>query len=157
MGSLDDYIAFQLRRAQDISLQAFARRVGDARLKPGHYAILSVINENPGLNQTLLSQATCRDKSTLTPTLKGLEAHGLVLRIRSETDRRAYCLTLTPEGRAYLKKLTVHARAHGRLLDEIVGPSDKPLLIALLDRISAALGAAMANDADGKNTARLRR
>ena len=135
LGPLKNYIAFQLRRAQDVSFQAFARRVGQTDLSPGHFAILAVINENPGLNQTALSHATGRDKSTLTPALKGLEKHGFILRTRSETDRRAYHLDLTPAGKAHLDKLIVHAEAHDRALDEIVGDFHKPLLIHLLERI----------------------
>lgn len=140
LGQLKDYIGFQLRRAQEVSFQAFAKRVGEADLSPGHFAILSVISENPGLNQTTLSYATGRDKSTLTPALKSLEKHGFVSRERSKVDRRAYHLNLTPAGKSYLQKLAVHAQAHDRILDEIVGEFHKPLLIHLLERIVEELG-----------------
>lgn len=135
LGALKTYIGFQLRRAQDVSFQAFARRVGETSLSPGHFAILSVISENPGLNQTALSNAAGRDKSTLTPALKSLEKSGYIERMRSEADRRAYHIHLTPAGKAYLQKLVVHAQAHDRALDEIVGEFHKPLLIHLLERI----------------------
>ncbi len=140
LGPLKDYIGFQLRRAQEVSFQAFAKRVGEADLSPGHFAILSVINENPGLNQTALSYATGRDKSTLTPALKSLEKHGFIVRERSKIDRRAYHLNLTAAGKSYLQKLAVHAEAHDRILDEIVGDFHKPLLIHLLERIVDGLG-----------------
>jgi DNA-binding MarR family transcriptional regulator len=139
LGPLKNYIAFQLRRAQDVSFQAFARRVGESDLSPGHFAILAVIAENPGLNQTSLSQATGRDKSTLTPALKGLEKHGLISRTRSEVDRRSYHLHLTEAGHKHLARLMTHAEAHDRKLDEIVGEFHKPLLIHLLERIVAEL------------------
>ena len=135
LGPLKDHIAFQLRRAQDMSFQAFARRVGRNDLSPGHFTILVLINENPGVNQTNLSHATGRDKSTLTPALRELEGRGLVLRERSKLDRRAYTLNLTPAGRAHLDELMVHAQAHDRVLDAIVGAFHKPLLIHLLEQI----------------------
>lgn len=135
MGPLRNYIAFHLRRAQDISFQAFARRVGSTELNPGHFTVLAIIQENPGLNQTTLSHATGRDKSTLTPALKGLEALGYVVRTRSTTDRRAYHLDLTPEGETYLAQLKIHAQEHDRVLDEIVGEFHKPLLIHLLEKV----------------------
>lgn len=140
LGQLKDYIGFQLRRAQEVSFQAFAKRVGESDLSPGHFAILSVIKENPGLNQTTLSYATGRDKSTLTPALKSLEKHRFVSRERSKADRRAYHLYLTAEGSSYLQKLSVHAQAHDKILDEIVGEFHKPLLIHLLERIVEELG-----------------
>lgn len=139
LGLLADHLAFHLRRAQDVSFQSFARRVGSAQLCPGHFTILTIIGENPGLNQTALSQATGRDKSTLTPALKALEHQGYITRTRSQTDRRAFLLALTPEGEAYLEQLTVHAHAHGRALDAVVGAFNKPLLIHLLERISEGL------------------
>ena len=138
-GDLRTYIAFQLRRAQEASFQAFARRVGEADLSPGHFAILSIIEVNPGLNQTVLSQATGRDKSTLTPALKSLEKHGFVERRRSEVDRRAYHLFLTPAGKAHLQSLQHHALEHDRALDAIVGEFHKPLLLHLLERIAEEL------------------
>lgn len=139
MGSLRHHIGFHLRRAQDMSFQAFARMVEHTELNPGHFTLLAIIDENPGLNQTTLSIATGRDKSTLTPALKGLEAQGYVVRTRSTTDRRAYHLGLTPEGRDYLSKLRVYAAQHDKLLDEIVGQFHKPLLIHLLEQIVEGL------------------
>jgi len=135
LGPLRNLIGFQLRRAQDISFQAFARRVGQADLGPGRYAILALINENAGLNQTELSRASGRDKSTLTPALRDLEKRSFIARHRSPSDGRAYSLQLTPKGKAYLAELSQHAEAHDRMLDSIVDSYHKPLLIHLLDQI----------------------
>lgn len=145
LGPLKNYIAFQLRRAQDVSFNTFARRAGQANLGPGHFAVLAVISANPGLNQTALSRATGRDKSTLTPAIKFLLDRGFITRARSKTDSRAYQLTLTRAGTKHLEKLMVHAEAHDRRLDEIVGEFHKPLLIFLLESIVAGL--------EGSNTA----
>lgn len=135
LGRLRQNIGFRLRLAQDVSFQAFARRVGQADLGPGRYAILALINENPGLNQTLLSRASGRDKSTLTPALRDLEKRAFIARQRSTTDGRAYMLHLTAKGKSYLAELTAHAEAHDRALDAIVDSFHKPLLIHLLERI----------------------
>lgn len=146
MGPLSTYIAFQLRRAQDKSFQAFARAVSEAGLSPGHFAILAVIGERPGLNQTALSADTGRDKSTLTPALRALEKRGFIARVQSLADRRAYHLHLTDAGVVHLNRLRVHAEAHDRRLDEIVGAVHKPLLIHLLDRIAEGLEPEAASD-----------
>ncbi len=139
LGPLKSYIGFALRRAQDASFQAFARRVGEANLSPGHFAILKVIHERPGISQTQLSYAAGRDKSTLTPTLKELERRGFVRRERLETDRRIYMLYLLEAGEAQLLKLSIHAQDHDRMLDRIVGQHNKSLLLHLLDRIAEEL------------------
>ena len=139
LGPLSAYIGFHLRRAQDLSFQSFARRVGDDDLGPGHFAILVLIDRNPGLNQTMLSLATGRDKSTLTPALKALEGRKLIQRGRSQSDRRANVLTLTDAGRKRLRALTRHAEAHDRVLDSLVGEASKPVFVALLERIVEGL------------------
>ena len=139
LGPLKNYIGFQLRRAQELSFRAFAQRVDDSDTSPGKFAILCLINENPGINQSELSRADGRDKSTLALALKDMEKHGLVTRKRSRTDGRAHVLNLTPLGRTQLEILTEHAQAHDRRLDQIVGEMHKPLLIHLLQRIVSSL------------------
>lgn len=134
-GPLRHYVGFQLRRAQDMSFQSFARRAGQADLAPGLYAILAIINENPGLNQTLLSKASGRDKSTLTAALRDLERRCFISRRRSKADARAYTVYLTAQGQTYLAQLRIHAQAHDRALDALVGRLHKPLLIHLLEQI----------------------
>lgn len=138
-GPLSTYIAFQLRRAQEASFRAFARRVGESDISPGRFAILSLINENPGINQAELSRADGRDKSTLALALKDLEKRGLVTRKRSRTDGRAYLLELTALGKKHLERLREPALAHDRRLDEIVGEIHKPILLHLLERIVSSL------------------
>lgn len=139
LGLLKNFIGFHLRRAQDASFEAFAHRVGAADFGPGHFAALSVIRANPDINQVNLSRATGRDKSTLTPVIRNLVKHGFVQRHRSRTDSRAYCLNLTPKGEHHLEKLALHAEAHDRRLDQIVGEIHKGLLIHLLERIASEL------------------
>ena len=51
---------------------------GGFDLKPGRFAAMVVIQNNPGINQTALGRAIARDKSTITPLLQGLERQGLV-------------------------------------------------------------------------------
>jgi DNA-binding MarR family transcriptional regulator len=139
LGPLADFIGFHLRMAQEVSFQAFARRVGEVELSPGRFALLMLIGENPGISQAALGRASGRDKSTLTPALDDLERRGLVRRERPASDRRAYALTLTEAGAAMLATLTEHARAHDRALDRIVGSGEKARFLRTLRRIAAAL------------------
>ncbi len=139
LGALSTYIAFQLRRAQNMSFDAFAARVGKSNLAPGHFAILAVIDANHGINQTALSRATDRDKSTLTPAIRTLMNSGYVSRTRSATDSRAYELSLTRSGKRHLDQLRAHAEAHDRRLDEIVGSAHKAQLLTLLKQIVSGL------------------
>jgi DNA-binding MarR family transcriptional regulator len=137
-GALDENVAFHLRLAQDASFRAFKRHTGESKLRPGWYAVMTIIKANPGVTPMALSRASGRDKSTLTPVLRDLFAHGLVEQRPVPNDRRSYTMTLTEEGEKRLASLTEHAEAHDRQLDVIVGDKKEELL-ALLRRIASAL------------------
>ncbi len=139
LGNLGDYIGYHLRIAQNASFRAFQKKTGRADLRPGWYAVLSLIGDNAGITPMALSRAAGRDKSTLTPVLRDLGKHGYIVSKPHPADRRSYGLTLTDLGRERLFELAGHAAAHDRCLDEIVG-EDKDRLIAALRRIGEELG-----------------
>ena len=137
-GALEQNVAFHLRLAQDASFRAFKRHTGESDLRPGWYPVMSIIDTNPGITPMALSRASGRDKSTLTPVLRDLIAHGLVDQRPVPNDRRSYALALTAEGEARLASLAAHAKEHDRQLDLIVGEK-KEELIGLLRRIASTL------------------
>jgi DNA-binding MarR family transcriptional regulator len=139
LGSMRDFIGFNLRLAQDASFRAFARESGQKGMRPGRFAALMVLRDNPGITQTALGRAIARDKSTVTPLLQELQRRGFVKRKRSRVDRRSVTLTLTAAGNVVLRDLMLHAREHDRRLDEIAGAA-KPDFIAMLKKIADALG-----------------
>jgi DNA-binding MarR family transcriptional regulator len=138
IGVLDDLLGFHLRQAHDASFRAFARHSGDPRLKPGRFAAMMVIHNNPGITQVALSRAIARDKSSITPLIQELQRLGLVIRKPSPRDRRSTTLRLTAAGERVLADLLDHAEAHDRELDAVVG-AQKRELIGLLRRITEAL------------------
>lgn len=138
LGVLDSYIGFHLRLAQNASFKAFKRHTSDNKLRPGWFAVLNIIGNNPGISPMALSRASGRDKSTITPVLRDLFAGGLVSRTPVPTDKRSYSLSLTEEGEKRLSYLAACAAEHDRELDKIVGDR-KQELIELLRRIVAEL------------------
>src|SRR5438132_14215689 len=87
-GPLADWIGFNLRMAQDASFQTFSRLSREIGVRPGRFATLTLIANNPGISQTALSRANGRDKSTLTPLLVDLVRRGVVRPPRPRSDRR---------------------------------------------------------------------
>jgi DNA-binding MarR family transcriptional regulator len=139
-GPLAGWIGFNLRMAQTAAFQAFAREAAIVETtRPGRFATLTLIGENPGISQTALSRANGRDKSTLTPVLNDLVRRGLVKRERTRQDRRTYRLTLTQEGESVLRRLTDCARRHEANLDRLIGRTDRTRFLRVLRRISASL------------------
>ncbi|MGK6314243.1 MarR family winged helix-turn-helix transcriptional regulator [Neorhizobium sp. DT-125] len=133
-------IGYHLRVAQEASFHAFAKAAGKADLKPGWYALLTVLAERESMTPSELSRICGRDRSTLTSSLKGLATRGLIERRSNPEDQRSYSVRLTEEGRSMQQRLHAIADAHDRRLDDIAG-KDKALLIAVLGRIAAMLEA----------------
>jgi DNA-binding MarR family transcriptional regulator len=135
-GPLADWVGFNLRMAQAAAFQAFSRLAQEVGSRPGRFATLMLIGRNPGISQTALSRANGRDKSSLTPVLNDLERRGLVLRLRTSADQRAYRLSLTPAGRRLLDELTRCARAHERNLDRVIGARERDGFVRVLKKIA---------------------
>ena len=138
-GPLGGWVGFPLRMAQEAAFQAFRRRSREIGENPGRFAILTLIGQNPGISQTALSQASGRDKSSMTPVLEDLVRRGLVKRERTSADRRAYRLKLTPAGARMLGKLNACAREHEKNLDRIIGARDRANFLRVLKRIAEGI------------------
>ncbi|MBI1205587.1 MAG: MarR family transcriptional regulator [Rhodopseudomonas sp.] len=139
-GPLATWVGFNLRMAQESAFQAFSRLSAEVGESPGRFATLTLIARNPGISQTELSQAAGRDKSSLTPAIEDLVRRGLVERNRLDSDRRAYCLTITRDGKKTLAQLTRCARRHERALDGVIGARDRKRFIEILKKIAAGIG-----------------
>jgi DNA-binding MarR family transcriptional regulator len=132
-------VGYHLRVAQETSFQAFARAAGKADLKPGWYALLTVLADRESMTPSELSRTCGRDRSTLTSSLKALSHRGLIERRSNPDDQRSYSVRLTDDGRRMQERLHAIAVVHDCRLDEIAG-EDKAILIAVLGRIAAAFG-----------------
>lgn len=139
LGPLSDSIGFHLRLANDAALQAFLARFGDADVRAGDLTILTLVGENPGITQALLSRISRRHMSTLTPVLRELAARGLIKRKQVAADRRSQTIDLTPAGRSALRTLRAEAASHERELARLVGKERKAEFLATLRRISMLL------------------
>lgn len=138
LGPLENYTMFYLRMAEAAAFRTFKKYTGVSVLRPGWFAVLTIISNNPGITPIVLSKASRRDKSTLTPVLRDLLREKLIRRVDIPADRRSYALHLTTLGVEKLAHLAVAAAAHDRALDAIIG-EQKPALLELLRRLDAEL------------------
>lgn len=133
-----DVIGYHLRIAQEASFQAISDAAGKKDLRPGWYSVLTILDGGGEMTPSELSRVCGRDRSTLTSTLKALDAQGLIERRRNPEDLRSYSVRLTGDGRRMLARLREVALEHDRRLDRIVG-DDKAALIAILQRVVTGL------------------
>ena len=117
------------------ALTAAIARVG-SDLRPREFAILNRLHQHGSLTQIQLAELTYKDKPAITRMLDRLIARGLVGKIPSKTDRRAYVVSLTPGGEAVRDAI---APLMIDLLEgacEGIDPKDIEVTIATLKRIS---------------------
>jgi DNA-binding MarR family transcriptional regulator len=138
-GPLADWVGFNLRMAQASAFQAFSHLSREIGERPGRFATLMLIGQNPGISQTALSRANGRDKSSLTPVLEDLVRRGLVQRQRMRGDRRTYRLKLTTLGERTLDQLVACAKRHEKNLDRIIGAKNRTNFLRILKRIAAEM------------------
>ena len=134
-GMLPSLVGFHLRLAQVAVFRDFVETMGSLDVTPGLFAVLVLIEANPGLRQTALAQAVRLDRSTIVPIVDKLENRKLVQRRASLRDRRSNALFLTAEGAALLRRLKTRVTAHEKKLVQRMRPAERDTLVALLDRI----------------------
>lgn len=92
-----------------------------------------------GVTPTMLSQMRRLSKNAISSLLRGLEAQGLIERTVDPDDLRAFRITLTPAGRAYVRESApARMQSMGRLLSGL-DPQEQEHLIALLERLLHSL------------------
>lgn len=136
LGILPDLIGYHVRLAQIAIFSHFERALEALDLSPGLFALLVIIDANPGLRQSRLAEAAKLDRSTLVPALDKLEDRGLVERRADLEDRRSNGLFLTPDGRRLLGRAERAVRDHETAIAAALDAEERARLIHLLDRLA---------------------
>ena len=142
MTPLSGYIGYALRRAQGVIFADFNHALAELNLRPGQFAVLMMIDLNPGASQSRVSAALGIQKANFVATIADLEKRGVVRRRRSDTDGRTYSLGLTPRGRSLLQHAAELQSLHEARLIAQIGSEGRQQLLGLLDRLSALPGEA---------------
>lgn len=135
-GELDDMIGIALIRAYNGAYKFFYNSM-DTEMKPGFYTSLSLILKNPGLTQKALAKAIQRDPSSVVPMLDAFEKKSWIVRQRSEKDRRAHELYLTPAGKAAAKRFDREVGEIEAQMAAHLGQKNSRELKALLNKLEA--------------------
>ena len=137
LGYLDGLLGYMLRRAQLAVFQDFLVQMKAFDLRPAQFSVLAIIQANPGLKQSRVSEALGINRANFVALLDELEQRKLARRAPAETDRRSNALYLTPQGEAFLEKAFRHLQAHHEhRLDGILGTADKQRLLTLLAKLA---------------------
>jgi len=120
-----------IRRAQQIAVSMFYSTMGYG-VTPVQYAVLRILQDNPGIDQVTLARLSALDTSTAANLAVRLEGRGLVKRVVPEKSKRYRLLHLTPRGAALLKKRLPSGRLLSRRLLQALGKEEQRVFMRLL-------------------------
>lgn len=131
---LNDIVGYNLRRAHGIQRQRFAHVFGPLGIRPVLLSILGLIYQQTEVLQSELGRQLAIKRANIVPLLDELEERGLLRRRPADTDRRAYLLELTPEGKKLTARLVaLHAELERDMIDHL-GMHERDQLLQLLKK-----------------------
>jgi DNA-binding MarR family transcriptional regulator len=127
-----------IRRLQQISVSIFAEgmKAEGIDLTSPQFAALTILEENPGIDQATLAGMIALDRPTIGGVVERLAGKGLVERRTSETDRRAKQLNLTSAGKDMVKRMRpLVVASQAKILDGL-SDDEKAQFTAIADKIT---------------------
>jgi DNA-binding MarR family transcriptional regulator len=137
-GRLDDSLGYVLRRAQLAVFKTFQGMFKSLDITPAQCSVLLIIEKNPGLTQTQVSDALGIKRANFVALFDTLEARGLAQRAPA-TDRRSYALQLTPRGRTLLRKIHSISDLHEEKISSPLTKQERADLFRMLNLLVTPL------------------
>ena len=134
--SLRDAPGHLIRRCQQRAVDLFVDEVGENGPNPRQFAVLINVYQNPGMSQTTLVEASGIDRSTLTEVLRLMIKRDMISKSRTQKDRRANALFLTPNGQKILENaFEATERAQEKILSPL-NTSDRAQAMDILTALA---------------------
>jgi MarR family transcriptional regulator, temperature-dependent positive regulator of motility len=122
-----------IRRAQQIAVSIFHSTFG-YKVTPVQYAVLRILQDNPGVDQVTLARLCALDTSTAANLAVRLERRGLVKRTVPSKSKRFRLLQLTPRGKTLVKQLNPAGRLVSRRLLGALDKKEQKVFLRLLKK-----------------------
>ncbi len=143
---LPDAIGYMLRRAHLVVVKNFITLCKDIDIRPAQFAILTVIENNPGLKQIDVSLALGIKRTNMVALIDALQKRDLVRRVTVKSDRRSYALHLTAKGKTFMAKLRARAAQHEKEVGAALGVNGREQLLAQLRLLQEHLPPIVSDD-----------
>lgn len=136
-GLLNNLIGYRLRRAQLNFFSKFSEVCSDLGISPGLFAIIAIVERNPGLTQTAVAQALGNDRSAMVAAVDKLEKMNIIERRPAINDRRSYALFMTIQGKKFFQTLSGRVMEHEHAMAaRLDGEEELAWLLKTLDTLS---------------------
>jgi DNA-binding MarR family transcriptional regulator len=134
---LSGIIGYALRRAQLVITADFNQTLAGLDLRPAQFAVLILIDQNPGTSQSSICAALGIQKANFVATIAELVHRGLVKRRKLDSDARTYSLGLTSRGRSILDDAAKLQSLHEARVIARIGTEGRLQLLNLLERVAS--------------------
>ena len=136
-GVLNEFLGYRLRRAQMNFFTKFGIVCQDLGISPGLFAVLAIVERNPGLTQTAVAQALGNDRSAMVAAVDKLEGLNLLERRTAKNDRRSYALFMTDTGIEFLKTVVKRVTDYeNEMASRLKDDNERRWLLDVLERLS---------------------
>lgn len=109
---LRQFVGYNMKRAYMQIQEDMASTLGPMGLRVGTFSALAVIMGSPGISQTQLGEVLSIKRSGVVVVVDDLERLGAVERKPVLTDRRAYALHTTPQGKQLWARAEAAVQTH---------------------------------------------
>ena len=138
LGILPGLLGYRMRRAQLALYQDFLAASEPFALRQTQFAVLEILERNPGAAPSAVSSALGIKRTNFVPLFDELARRGLAERRADPSDRRARGLFLTKAGAALVARARAAILGQEARLAARLGADDAATLRALLERAEAA-------------------
>lgn len=135
IGEIRNIVGFHIRLAHGAVYRHFTETFTDLDLTQKQVSVLWLVDDHPDIAQTDLAHRMRMDRATTMAIINRLEARGLLIRGKSETDGRKQTLNLTDAGKEMLRVAKQAILDHENWLKSRFSDKEVTKLIELLTRI----------------------
>ena len=136
-GGLQHLLGYQIARADIATRRAFVEHIGKPlELSPVEFSCLVLLASNPGATPKQLATALAMVAPAVTVLLDRLDKRGLIERVRSDSDRRAQLVTLTPAGTELAGRAHAVSLEMEREVLAALSPAERAILVELLQKVA---------------------
>ena len=136
-GLLNNLIGYRLRRAQLNFFSKFSEVCSDLGISPSLFAIIAIVERNPGLTQTAVAQALGNDRSAMVAAVDKLEKMDVLERRPAVNARRSYALFMTKYGKKFFQTLSGRVMDHEKnMASRLESEQELEWLLKTLDTLS---------------------
>jgi MarR family transcriptional regulator, lower aerobic nicotinate degradation pathway regulator len=138
-----------LRRAQQFANDLYTNEIEEGGLTQRQFAVLFAVDQQEGVSQTALVEATGIDRSTLADMIVRMQNKDLLGRKRTDEDARANSVRITATGRKALRAaLPAVLRSEARILEALPARMRADFIKALTLIAKAAVDAQAGDDGE---------